>query len=67
MSLPTDLARLVDFVRDNVIGDNSAIATPFGMRPLTYLDHTASGRSLRFIVLAPICFQHHHGFPTQFH
>jgi selenocysteine lyase/cysteine desulfurase len=41
--------RLIDEVRDAVIGDDEAIATPFGLRRVTYADYTASGRSLSFI------------------
>jgi len=36
-------------VRENIIGNNSYICTPFGQRKLTYADYTASGRGLRFI------------------
>ncbi len=45
--MPDD--RLIDEVRDAVIGDDEAIATPFGLRRVTYADYTASGRSLSFI------------------
>ncbi len=40
---------LVDAVRASVIGEDEAIATPFGLRRVTYADYTASGRSLAFI------------------
>src|SRR5512146_1805142 len=40
-----DLASL----RDQVIGVDAPIETPFGRRPMVYCDYTASGRSLRFI------------------
>ena len=40
---------LLDHIRDSVIGQNTQIKTPFGMRTLTYADYTASGRSLQFI------------------
>ena len=36
-------------LRDEIIGIDSAIATPFGERPMVYCDYTASGRSLRFV------------------
>lgn len=36
-------------IRNAVIGANTPIKTPFGMKPLVYADYTASGRSLRFI------------------
>ncbi|MCU0976526.1 MAG: aminotransferase class V-fold PLP-dependent enzyme [Steroidobacteraceae bacterium] len=46
MSLPSiDLASL----RDQVIGVDAPIETPFGRRPMVYCDYTASGRSLRFV------------------
>ena len=41
--------RLIDEIRDAVIGDDEAIVTPFGLRRVTYADYTASGRSLSFI------------------
>lgn len=40
---------LVARVRDGVIGHDVAVATPYGVRRLTYADYTASGRSLDFI------------------
>ena len=40
---------LVDLVRASVIGDDEAVAGPFGVRRVTYADYTASGRSLTFI------------------
>ena len=40
---------LVETVRDSVIGKDTAVLTPFGMKRLTYADYTASGRSLSFI------------------
>lgn len=36
-------------IRDNIIGEQTQIETPFGSKPLVYADYTASGRSLRFI------------------
>ncbi|MEO9273331.1 aminotransferase class V-fold PLP-dependent enzyme [Marinomonas sp. 5E14-1] len=36
-------------IYEGVIGKNSQITTPFGLRQLTYADYTASGRSLDFI------------------
>jgi selenocysteine lyase/cysteine desulfurase len=36
-------------IRDGIIGKNTQINTPFGVRTLTYADYTASGRSLDFI------------------
>ncbi|HEY6565910.1 MAG TPA: aminotransferase class V-fold PLP-dependent enzyme [Actinomycetota bacterium] len=40
---------LIEAVRRGVIGEDEAIATPFGLRRVTYADYTASGRSLGFI------------------
>lgn len=40
---------LIHTVRDSVIGKDTAVATPFGLRRVTYADYTASGRSLGFI------------------
>jgi selenocysteine lyase/cysteine desulfurase len=41
--------RLVETVRNAIIGDDQAIPGPFGPRRVTYADYTASGRSLSFI------------------
>ncbi len=38
-----------DVTRDAVMGRDASIATPFGVRRLTYADHTASGRAVRFV------------------
>lgn len=40
---------LIARVRESVIGKDTAVATPFGLRRVTYADYTASGRSLTFI------------------
>ena len=40
---------LVDLVRTSVIGEDEAVAGPYGIRRVTYADYTASGRSLSFI------------------
>lgn len=40
---------LVERVRESVIGKDTAVETPFGLRRVTYADYTASGRSLSFI------------------
>src|SRR5947207_3475211 len=42
-------AALIDTIRASVIGDDEAVAGPFGLRRVTYADYTASGRSLEFI------------------
>jgi selenocysteine lyase/cysteine desulfurase len=41
--------RLVETVRESVIGKDTAVETPFGLRRVTYADYTASGRSLTMI------------------
>ncbi len=46
---PDDAAALVELIRASVIGDDEAVAGPFGLRRVTYADYTASGRSLTFI------------------
>ncbi len=40
---------LVEAIRRSVIGDDEAVAGPYGIRRVTYADYTASGRSLTFI------------------
>ena len=37
------------WLREQVIGVDAPIRTPFGERPMVYCDYTASGRSLRFV------------------
>ena len=45
----SDPEQLVGRLREQVIGRDTTIHTPFGERPLLYCDHTASGRSLASI------------------
>ena len=40
---------LVHFVRDSIVGENDAVLTTLGARKITYLDHTASARTVGFI------------------
>jgi len=40
---------LIEAIRAGIIGDDRAVAGPFGVRRVTYADYTASGRSLGFI------------------
>jgi selenocysteine lyase/cysteine desulfurase len=42
-------SKLVEKIRDGVIGADRTIDGPFGARRVTYADYTASGRSLQFI------------------
>ena len=41
--------RLIEHIRNHIIGGDHAIDGPFGPRRVTYADYTASGRSLSFI------------------
>lgn len=41
--------RLINHIRESVIGSDRYIDTAFGKKPLVYADYTASGRSLGFI------------------
>ena len=40
---------LIETIRASIIGGDDMVATPFGLRRVTYADYTASGRSLGFI------------------
>jgi selenocysteine lyase/cysteine desulfurase len=40
---------LLQTIRSSVIGDDTALDGPYGIRRVTYADYTASGRSLSFI------------------
>ncbi len=41
--------RLLETIRQSIIGDGEVLDGPFGPRRVTYADYTASGRSLTFI------------------
>ena len=40
---------LLAYIRDNEIGRDLTVTTPFGDRQVIYADYTASGRALSFI------------------
>ncbi|HYN30732.1 MAG TPA: aminotransferase class V-fold PLP-dependent enzyme [Dermatophilaceae bacterium] len=40
---------LLRLIRESVIGEDHLMATPYGLRRVTYADYTASGRALTFI------------------
>jgi selenocysteine lyase/cysteine desulfurase len=46
---PSKADELIQLIRTSVIGDDEAVAGPFGPRRVIYADYTASGRSLSFI------------------
>ena len=43
------MSELVEKIRSSIIGADTAVQTPFGLRRVTYADYTASGRSLGFV------------------
>jgi selenocysteine lyase/cysteine desulfurase len=49
MADPSDADALIERIRASVIGDDEAVAGPFGIRRVTYADYTASGRALTFV------------------
>jgi selenocysteine lyase/cysteine desulfurase len=49
IAAPDTADALIELIRASVIGDDEAVAGPFGLRRVTYADYTASGRSLSFV------------------
>lgn len=43
------MSELVERIRGSLIGADTAVATPFGVRRVVYADYTASGRSLDLV------------------
>lgn len=39
----------LSWLRSQIVGGDAEFSSPFGVRRLTYADHTASGRCLRYI------------------
>jgi selenocysteine lyase/cysteine desulfurase/tRNA(Ile)-lysidine synthase TilS/MesJ len=42
-------SKLIEYIRNNIIGDDEVFKSPYGYRKITYCDYIASGRSLAFI------------------
>ena len=42
-------SKLIETIRDSIIGDDQVIHGPYGPKRVTYADYTASARSLSFI------------------
>ena len=40
---------LINYIRENIIGNAQMFNSPFGPRQLSYFDYTASARGLLFI------------------
>ena len=47
--LDDNVMELLEYYRDNIIGNDYIFDTPFGKRKIMYLDWTASGKQLKFI------------------
>lgn len=45
----TPAEKTIDFLRNEILGNDFFFETPYGKRLMTYADYTASGRSLAFI------------------
>ena len=51
MQLETNKDKLVDYIRQNIVGSHqdTLIQTVYGEKPMVYGDYMASGRGLKFI------------------
>ncbi|XP_021346574.1 uncharacterized protein LOC110445978, partial [Mizuhopecten yessoensis] len=49
LSGSTKTDSLIRYISENIIGNDKVFSGPYGLRKVTYLDYTASGRGLKFI------------------
>ncbi len=49
LARPRGAESLLERIRTSIVGDDTVLEGPFGLRRLVYADYTASGRSLSFI------------------
>jgi len=49
MTAQARASRLIETIRDSIIGDDQVLEGPYGSHRITYADYTASGRSLGFL------------------
>jgi tRNA(Ile)-lysidine synthase TilS/MesJ/selenocysteine lyase/cysteine desulfurase len=49
LQVTADSLHAIPTIRENNFGDDEGIPTPFGVRRMTYLDYTASGKPLKLI------------------
>lgn len=49
IKIENNINNFIEKIKTNIIGENSIFNTPFGDKKITYLDNTASGRSIKFI------------------
>lgn len=46
---PEKIHKLVNEVRENLIGNDTTLVGPFGNRKMLYMDYVASGKAIKFI------------------